>query len=185
MQWGPEVDAKLFMYVLKIHNVKLDYQALALAMGNDVTPKAITHRIARLRQVADKHCFPTASASPGLGLPVPRTRAPNKRPRAPATTAKTTPGTKVKTTLLSAGARTKRKAAPVVPGQFDTAESAEATYANFVAHGCQPVEEGEGGEKEHDEHDESPSKKVKGNAVEGVRAHQDEEGLEDTQADYA
>ncbi|KAL2050878.1 hypothetical protein ABVK25_008776 [Lepraria finkii] len=185
MQWGPDVDAKLFMYVLKIHNVKLDYQALAMAMGNDVTPKAIIHRIAKLRQAANEHSSPSASASPGLGLPAPRTRAPNKRPRAPATAAKTTPSTKSTTIPLGAGAGTKRKAAPVVPGQLDTAESAEAASADFFARGGQPVQEGEGGEEDHDEHDESPSKKVKGNAVEGVRAHQHEEGLEDTQVDYA
>ncbi|KAM0805322.1 hypothetical protein BDR22DRAFT_959384 [Usnea florida] len=42
MQWGPDADAKLFVHVLKIHNVKLNYEALASAMGNGTTPPPAT-----------------------------------------------------------------------------------------------------------------------------------------------
>ncbi|CAF9938830.1 hypothetical protein IMSHALPRED_001099 [Imshaugia aleurites] len=89
MQWGPDADAKLFMHVLKIHNVKIDYNALAMAMGNDVTPKALTHRIAKLRSMADDASTPVAGAPPGLGLPQPTKRSPAKRaPASPATAGK-------------------------------------------------------------------------------------------------
>ncbi|KAI9875731.1 MAG: hypothetical protein M1830_008061 [Pleopsidium flavum] len=52
MHWNDKTDVKLFLHVLKIHNVKLNYEALAAAMGSDVTPKAISHRISRLRTIA-------------------------------------------------------------------------------------------------------------------------------------
>ncbi|KAI9680343.1 MAG: hypothetical protein M1829_001229 [Trizodia sp. TS-e1964] len=40
------------MNVLKIHNIKLDYAALAQAMGENVTAKAIIHRITKLKAIA-------------------------------------------------------------------------------------------------------------------------------------
>ncbi|KAI9835956.1 MAG: hypothetical protein M1837_003568 [Sclerophora amabilis] len=52
MHWNDQADARLFTHTLKIHNVKLDYPALAAAMGEGVTPKAIQHRIQKLRAFA-------------------------------------------------------------------------------------------------------------------------------------
>ncbi|PWW72689.1 hypothetical protein C7212DRAFT_366580 [Tuber magnatum] len=49
---------QLFANVLKHHVVKLDYQQLARAMGDtlaDVTPKAISHRIAKIKEKAQAH----------------------------------------------------------------------------------------------------------------------------------
>jgi len=34
MKWGPEADAKLFAAVMKVHQIKLDYQALATEMNS-------------------------------------------------------------------------------------------------------------------------------------------------------
>ncbi|CUS09975.1 unnamed protein product [Tuber aestivum] len=58
MQWNDQADARLFANVLKHHVVKLDYQQLARAMGDtlaDVTPKAISHRIAKIKEKAQAH----------------------------------------------------------------------------------------------------------------------------------
>jgi hypothetical protein len=33
MKWGPEADAKLFAAVMKVHQIKLDYAALATEMS--------------------------------------------------------------------------------------------------------------------------------------------------------
>ncbi|KAI5787238.1 hypothetical protein EDC01DRAFT_779675 [Geopyxis carbonaria] len=52
MQWNDQADARLFSNVLRIHVVKLDYHALAKAMGNGVTPKAISHRISKIKEKA-------------------------------------------------------------------------------------------------------------------------------------
>ncbi|MCJ1336478.1 choline dehydrogenase 7 [Bachmanniomyces sp. S44760] len=49
MNWDEKADAKLFAYVLKLHDIKVNYPALAEAMGSDCTPKAITHRIAKIK----------------------------------------------------------------------------------------------------------------------------------------
>ncbi|PUU78834.1 hypothetical protein B9Z19DRAFT_1125975 [Tuber borchii] len=46
---------QLFANVLKHHVVKLDYQRLAQAMGDNVTPKAISHRIAKIKEKAQAH----------------------------------------------------------------------------------------------------------------------------------
>ncbi|RPA99560.1 hypothetical protein L873DRAFT_1806416 [Choiromyces venosus 120613-1] len=46
---------QLFANVLKHHVVKLDYQQLARAMGDNVTPKAISHRIAKIKEKAQAH----------------------------------------------------------------------------------------------------------------------------------
>ncbi|KAG0636947.1 hypothetical protein HOY80DRAFT_1053066 [Tuber brumale] len=55
MQWNDQADARLFANVLKHHVVKLDYQQLARAMGDNVTPKAISHRIAKIKEKAQAH----------------------------------------------------------------------------------------------------------------------------------
>ncbi|KAF8540765.1 hypothetical protein BDD12DRAFT_804269 [Trichophaea hybrida] len=71
MQWNDQADARLFANVLKLHVVKLDYLALAKAMGNGtislplttcrsltppgVTPKAISHRIAKIKEKANAY----------------------------------------------------------------------------------------------------------------------------------
>ncbi|MCJ1244220.1 hypothetical protein MMC30_001418 [Trapelia coarctata] len=53
MKWGHEADAKLLAAVIRIHNIKLDYPALAAAMGDDCTSKALMHRFAKLKSVAN------------------------------------------------------------------------------------------------------------------------------------
>ncbi|MCJ1344271.1 hypothetical protein MMC31_002474 [Peltigera leucophlebia] len=36
---------------MQIHMITPDYKALAEAMGNDITPKAVSHRIAKIRNL--------------------------------------------------------------------------------------------------------------------------------------
>ncbi|KAL7270333.1 hypothetical protein RUND412_006969 [Rhizina undulata] len=55
MQWNDHADARLFANVLKLHVVKLDYPALAKSMGEGVTPKAISHRISKIKEKALLH----------------------------------------------------------------------------------------------------------------------------------
>lgn len=158
MQWGPDSDAKFFMHVLKIHNVKLDYGALAIAMGNDVTPKALVHRVAKLRSMAEDASTPVAGASSGLGLPQPNKRAPAKR--APRT----------------APAPAGKKAANKTPNVAGAKRTAAGTVKNGngkeKGNGGSPLQnvfaaynggEDEGGEDEEGEEGkvEVPSKKVK------------------------
>ncbi|RPB15689.1 hypothetical protein P167DRAFT_571336 [Morchella conica CCBAS932] len=52
MQWNEQADARLFANVLKLHVVKIDYAALAKSMGENVTPKAISHRISKIKEKA-------------------------------------------------------------------------------------------------------------------------------------
>ncbi|KAE9963351.1 hypothetical protein EG328_011494 [Venturia inaequalis] len=61
MNWGPEADAKLFAAVLKVHDIKVNYAALAAEMGSDCTAKAITHRIAKIK--SDGKASSTGAAS--------------------------------------------------------------------------------------------------------------------------
>ncbi|KAI9714715.1 MAG: hypothetical protein M1820_000004 [Bogoriella megaspora] len=49
MSWDASADAKLFAAVLKIHDVRPDYQQLAAEMGPDCTPKAVQHRFATIK----------------------------------------------------------------------------------------------------------------------------------------
>ncbi|KAL9128746.1 MAG: hypothetical protein Q9217_002625 [Psora testacea] len=77
------------MHVLKIHKVKLDYQALATAMGNDVTPKAITHRIAKLRSMAEEQVSPHPGQEPGTPIEPSKKRGPSAPvPRTPTLSSK-------------------------------------------------------------------------------------------------
>ncbi|KAK6341000.1 hypothetical protein TWF696_009312 [Orbilia brochopaga] len=52
MRWDNTADAKLFMAVLKVHSLKLNYDAIAKLMGEDCTAKAISHRIAKLKNLS-------------------------------------------------------------------------------------------------------------------------------------
>ncbi|KAJ9628575.1 hypothetical protein H2203_002476 [Taxawa tesnikishii (nom. ined.)] len=55
MVWNAEADAKLFVAVMKVYDVKVAGNKLnevAQMMGPDCTAKAITHRLAKLRSQA-------------------------------------------------------------------------------------------------------------------------------------
>ncbi|KAI9814035.1 MAG: hypothetical protein M1827_003499 [Pycnora praestabilis] len=52
VSWNAEADAKLLLLIVKVHDVKLDYAALATGMGEDVTPLAVSKHIAKLRSKA-------------------------------------------------------------------------------------------------------------------------------------
>ncbi|KAI9774807.1 MAG: hypothetical protein M1840_000023 [Geoglossum simile] len=67
IRWNAQADVKLFINVLNIHNIKIDYNALADAMGENVTAKAITHRISKLRQIAAEEGSTPASESSAVG----------------------------------------------------------------------------------------------------------------------
>ncbi|KAI5813027.1 hypothetical protein BZA77DRAFT_346528 [Pyronema omphalodes] len=67
MQWNDQADARLFANVLKLHVVKLDYAQLAKAMGNGVTPKAISHRIAKIKDKANAYVKANPYAFDDLG----------------------------------------------------------------------------------------------------------------------
>ncbi|KAA8894510.1 hypothetical protein FN846DRAFT_922921 [Sphaerosporella brunnea] len=77
MQWNDQADARLFANVLKLHVVKLDYPALAKAMGNGVTPKAISHRISKIKEKALAY----HRNNPYAFEPEPTTPSKGKRPK--------------------------------------------------------------------------------------------------------
>ncbi|CAD6575514.1 MAG: hypothetical protein ASARMPREDX12_002333 [Alectoria sarmentosa] len=167
MQWGHDADAKLFMHVLKIHNVKLDFPALAMAMGNDVTPKAITHRIAKLRSMAQDASSPAAGASAGLSLPQPNKRtAPAKQaPRAPGSPS---PAGKKGTATATAANKTpvggtKRTATGAVKNGKGKVSGGSPLQNVIAAYNGNGDEDNEDEDEDEDEVVvvETPSKKVK------------------------
>ncbi|KAJ1714823.1 hypothetical protein AFCA_001395 [Aspergillus flavus] len=46
----PQADAKLLVGIITLHNVKLDYKALAEYMGQGCTSSAIQHRVQRIKE---------------------------------------------------------------------------------------------------------------------------------------
>ncbi|RVX71683.1 hypothetical protein B0A52_03867 [Exophiala mesophila] len=52
MTWDENADARLFAGLLTTHDIAVDYKKLAAFMGNGCTPKAITHRISKIRSIA-------------------------------------------------------------------------------------------------------------------------------------
>lgn len=85
MQWTDEATARLLVHILKIHNVKLDYEQLAQCMGPECTAKAVMHRVARIKATAaadgddaDDADF-DGKANPAGGR---KTATPTKRKRA-------------------------------------------------------------------------------------------------------
>ncbi|KAI9827369.1 MAG: hypothetical protein M1826_006294 [Phylliscum demangeonii] len=76
IKWNERADSELFMHVLKIHNIKLDYQALADAMGSGCTSNAISHRISRLKSMAagDEGTTSSAGSTPIKPQATPKSR---------------------------------------------------------------------------------------------------------------
>ncbi|TID19494.1 hypothetical protein E2P81_ATG06661 [Venturia nashicola] len=85
MNWGPEADAKLFAAVLKVHDIKVNYAALATEMGADCTAKAITHRIAKIK--SDGKAAGGGGSIPAAGNTPKRVRAP-MAPKTPVSASK-------------------------------------------------------------------------------------------------
>ncbi|KAF2142745.1 uncharacterized protein K452DRAFT_297282 [Aplosporella prunicola CBS 121167] len=83
MQWNHEADAKLLAAILKVHSFSVSYQALAEEMGQDCTPKAVTHRIAKLKAIA-KGSGNTSASAPSTP----------RKPRTPAKKGATTDSSK-------------------------------------------------------------------------------------------
>ncbi|KAF2094011.1 hypothetical protein NA57DRAFT_81014 [Rhizodiscina lignyota] len=75
VKWDAEADAKLFAAFIKVHNVKIDYEALAREMGPDCTAKAIMHRIGKIKGPAGAKGANGKGANGGSPA-TPRRRAP-------------------------------------------------------------------------------------------------------------
>ncbi|MCJ1462304.1 hypothetical protein MMC07_000904 [Pseudocyphellaria aurata] len=134
MQWGNEADVQLFKILLKTHDVKIDYKVLAEGMGNGITPKAITHRIGKIRSLPAEDG--EGNPSPII-TPKPVTSKPEKKPpRARAKAAATGSPTKGKER-----AKGKKRSAATIEN------SGDETYCE--ARGIQENQDGE----------ESPTKK--------------------------
>ncbi|KAK8165178.1 hypothetical protein IWX90DRAFT_476435 [Phyllosticta citrichinensis] len=84
MKWGPQADAKLFVLILQLYQIKLGGENLARlnkAMGLNPKSQSISHRIGYLKKQAD---LPPAGASTNESVPplTPRSRkkaSPKKR----------------------------------------------------------------------------------------------------------
>ncbi|KAF3921402.1 hypothetical protein ABW21_db0200684 [Orbilia brochopaga] len=75
MRWDATADAKLFMAVLKVHSLKLNYDAIAKLMGEDCTAKAISHRIAKLKNLSGE----VGGASTSASAPNTPTKTPKRK----------------------------------------------------------------------------------------------------------
>ncbi|KAI9765382.1 MAG: hypothetical protein M1835_007418 [Candelina submexicana] len=75
MTWNDKADVRLFIHVLKIHSVRLDYPALAAAMGENVTPKALSHRIAKLKAIAAAEETPPSLTTTNAPSPIEKKKA--------------------------------------------------------------------------------------------------------------
>jgi hypothetical protein len=51
-KYHPNTTLQLFASVLKVHDIKMNYAAVAEAMGGGATPKAIQHRITSIKHKA-------------------------------------------------------------------------------------------------------------------------------------
>ncbi|DAA77063.1 TPA_exp: Uncharacterized protein A8136_6829 [Trichophyton benhamiae CBS 112371] len=60
--WDDKLDAKLLFAIISMSAPKINYDAVAKIIGNDCTPKAIRHRLARIKLKADQGN--SASSSP-------------------------------------------------------------------------------------------------------------------------
>ncbi|TKA63233.1 hypothetical protein B0A49_08466 [Cryomyces minteri] len=114
MVWNAQADAKLFAAVLKVHDLKLDKEALAQEMGPDCTAYAIAHRIKKIKTDA-------SATADGVPAPPPASTMETKRPASTKKLAMSTKGTKASTagTVSSNGkkrtASAQIKTAPVDP----------------------------------------------------------------------
>ncbi|KAL4907430.1 hypothetical protein BDW74DRAFT_124279 [Aspergillus multicolor] len=52
MNWTDQADVKMLLAIITSANAKVDYKAIAEYMGSECTPKAIQHRMQRLREKA-------------------------------------------------------------------------------------------------------------------------------------
>lgn len=77
MRWTPEAYLRLFGLTLSLNPIHVDYVKLAEAFGEGVTPKALTHKIAEIRNAG------TAAVKAGEGEdgsgPAPAAGTPKKR----------------------------------------------------------------------------------------------------------
>lgn len=110
----------------------------------DVTPKALMHRVAKLRSIAEDASTPTSGASSGLGLPQPAKRAP-----------RASTGKKVVIATAADKTPTKRTATGAVKyGNNGGGGGGGSPLQNVVA-----AYSGDGGSA--DEEEKKPGKKVK------------------------
>ncbi|KAF3911969.1 hypothetical protein AA313_de0204342 [Arthrobotrys entomopaga] len=77
MRWDSTADAKLFVAVLKVHSLKLNYEAIAKLMGDDTTAKAVSHRIAKLKSLGSDVGSPNTSPNTPTKTPTKRKRSDN------------------------------------------------------------------------------------------------------------
>ncbi|KAL2350468.1 hypothetical protein BJ546DRAFT_1068098 [Cryomyces antarcticus] len=105
MVWNAQADAKLFAAVLKIHDIKLDKEALAQEMGPDCTAYAIAHRIKKIKTDA-------SATADDVPAPPPASMTKTKRPASIKNPAMSTKGTKA-STASTARSNGKKRAASV------------------------------------------------------------------------
>ncbi|KAB2575803.1 putative at hook motif protein [Lasiodiplodia theobromae] len=116
VQWNHEVDAKLFVCCLKQLTSTLNYQQLAADMATfdiEVTAKAITHRIAKLKAEANGNKKDGSGATTPVSTPAKR-----GTPRTPKTPASAKKGG----SFVGASGRNKRKNADTDSSSGDDSE---------------------------------------------------------------
>ncbi|GAB1742768.1 hypothetical protein NU219Hw_g8479t1 [Hortaea werneckii] len=120
MKWDAEADRKLFLGVLKVHDIKINYQALAQFMATDTakpTALGIQNRMSKLKSMV-KSSSPTADTTPSVKS--------NSRKRGKPTDDGDACGTKAK--VPKAGKSTKRTAENKGNEERDEAQETQASY---------------------------------------------------------
>ncbi|KAF2811105.1 uncharacterized protein BDZ99DRAFT_462382 [Mytilinidion resinicola] len=148
MNWTPEADAKLFVKVLNVSNIKLSQDvldAIASEMSPDCTGRAIKERIFKLKQKAAGPGNSTAASTTPRAPRTPKTPRSAKGP-------KSTPGT-----------GRKRKGANVAGPLDDAGTDDDEDIKTFVTPSKQKTEYADeyGSTGSQDENQESPSKRIK------------------------
>ncbi|KAF2490433.1 hypothetical protein BU16DRAFT_585649 [Lophium mytilinum] len=148
MNWTPEADAKLFVKVLNVSNIKLSQEVLdkiASEMSPDCTGRAIKERIFKLKQKAAGTGNSTTASSTPKAPRTPKTPRSGKGP-------KSTPGT-----------GQKRKGGNVAGPLNDADTDDGEDLQKFVTPSKQKVEYANEYDSagSQDDNEESPSKRIK------------------------
>ncbi|MCJ1387212.1 hypothetical protein MMC18_000052 [Xylographa bjoerkii] len=136
MIWTDQARAELFGHIIRIHNVKINYDLVVAAMGPECTKNAIMHQVQKLKTVNDDAATPGEEAeATGEAMEL---VTPKKRGRKPKADGAKTPTRRAKNggKLVGIGAKAsqaaKLKAAAEAATDGDDEEEEESPVTKKV-----------------------------------------------------
>ncbi|KAA6409780.1 MAG: hypothetical protein FRX48_06392 [Lasallia pustulata] len=135
MSWTNGENIRLLLNILRIHEIKLDYEALATATGPGVTAIAIRKHIQKLKEKTEKGDTDPSSAAPADGTTPKGT--PKKAPKAPTKATGTKTPTSAAKTSVKKGTKRGANGNPK-----DTGESQDAADSGEKELNVEMMEEG-------------------------------------------